>query len=116
VEQAIVEQLFVGFVGTYPPTRCGIATFTASLAKAMAPAGSGRRAGVVSCVELPGVVRHAPEVVAELVPGAIASREVVAAALDELDVVVLQHEFGIFGGEDARAGRSQRRPWSEVDP
>ncbi len=100
MKRPTVEQLSVGFVGTYPPTKCGIATFTASLAKAMAPAGSGRRAEVVSCVELPGVVQHPPEVVAELVSGSIASREAVAAALDELDVVVLQHEFGIFGGED----------------
>jgi polysaccharide biosynthesis protein PslF len=100
VKRPIVEQFSVGFVGTYPPTKCGIATFTASLAKAMAPAGSGRRAEVVSCVDLPGVVQHPPEVVAELVPGSIASQEVVAATLDELDVVVLQHEFGIFGGED----------------
>ena len=95
-----VEELSVGFVGTYPPTRCGIATFTASLARAMAPAGSGCRAEVVSCVDVAGVVQHPPEVVAELVPGSVASREAVAATLDGLDVVVLQHEFGIFGGED----------------
>jgi len=96
----MIEQLSVGFVGTYPPSKCGIATFTASLARAIAPAGSGRRAEVVSCVDVPGVVVYPPEVVAELVPGSISSREAVAAALDELDVVVLQHEFGIFGGED----------------
>ena len=98
--QPIVEQFFVGFVGTYPPTKCGIATFTASLAKAMAPAWSGRRAEIVSCVDLPGVVQQPPEVVAELVPGSIASQEAAVAALNELDVVVLQHEFGIYGGED----------------
>ena len=100
MKRPIVEELSVGFVGTYPPTKCGIATFTASLASAMAPAGSGRRAEVVSCVDMAGVVQHPPEVVAELVPGSVASQEAVAATLDELDVVVLQHEFGIFGGED----------------
>jgi len=36
----------VGLVGTYPPTRCGIATFTASLREAMAPL----RSGVVALV------------------------------------------------------------------
>jgi glycosyltransferase involved in cell wall biosynthesis len=100
VKQPTVEQLSVGFVGTYPPTKCGIATFTASLAKAMVPAGSGRRATVVSCVDVPGALRYPPEVAAELVSGSSASREAVAALLNKVDVVVLQHEFGIFGGED----------------
>ena len=95
-----VEELSIGFVGTYPPTKCGIATFTASLANAMAPAGSGHRARIVNCIDLPGAVPHAPEVVAELVAGSIASRKAAANALNELDLVVLQHEFGIFGGED----------------
>ncbi len=100
MKQPTVEQLSVGFVGTYPPTKCGIATFTASLAKAMAPAGSGRRATVVSCVGVPGVLQYPSEVAAELVSGSSASREAVVALLNEVDVVVLQHEFGIFGGED----------------
>ncbi len=95
-----VEQLSIGFVGTYPPTKCGIATFTASLAKAMAPAGSGHRATVVRCGDRRGAVPQAPEVAAELLPGSSASREAAAGALNEVDVVVLQHEFGIFGGED----------------
>ena len=98
--QPTVEHLSVGFVGTYPPTKCGIATFTASLAKAIAPAGSGRRAVVISCVGMPGMLRYPSEVAAELVSGSSASRGAVADVLNELDVVVLQHEFGIFGGED----------------
>lgn len=92
--------LSIGFVGTYPPTRCGIATFNASLARAMAQPASSSRIGIVSCVDEPGVVRHPPEVVAELVRGSSSSIEAAAAALGELDVVVLQHEFGIYGGED----------------
>jgi glycosyltransferase involved in cell wall biosynthesis len=95
-----VEQLSIGFVGTYPPTKCGIATFTAALSKAMTPAGSGHRAAVVNCVDAWGSGPQAPEVSAELVAGSSASREAAAEALNQLDVVVLQHEFGIFGGED----------------
>ena len=88
----------VGFVGTYPPTRCGIATFTESLRQAMAlPACE--RPGVVSCVHEPGVLAHPPAVVAELVRGSAASLDSAVAALDGFDVVVVQHEFGIFGGE-----------------
>lgn len=90
----------VGFVGTYPPTKCGIATFTASLAAAVAPPGSGWDFGVVACVDAPGSVRHPVEVVAELVGGSASSLGIAAARLDQFDAVVLQHEFGIFGGED----------------
>ena len=99
-ERPGVEELSVGFVGTYPPMRCGIATFTASLARAMAPSGAGIRVGVVACVDRPGVVQHPPELVAQLVSGSVASRIAAVAVLDEFDVVVVQHEFGIFGGED----------------
>ena len=87
-------------MGTYPPTKCGIATFTAALAKAMASARTGCRVGVVACVEHPGASTFPSAVVAELVSGVAASRETAAAALDHFDVVVVQHEFGIFGGAD----------------
>ena len=99
MKRPLVEELSIGFVGTYPPTKCGIATFTAALSKAMVPAGSRHRAIVVNCTDRPGAPQ-APEVVAELVQGSSASRTAAAAALAGVDVVVLQHEFGIFGGED----------------
>ena len=57
-------RLRVGFVGTYPPTRCGIATFTASLASALADAGC--RIGVVACVEAGAPLVHSAEVIAHL--------------------------------------------------
>ncbi len=88
--------LSVGFVGTYPPTRCGIATFTASLRTAMALPAS----GVVALVDKPGASRFGSEVVAELVRGSAASLEAAAIVLDDFDVVVVQHEFGIYGGRD----------------
>lgn len=100
MERPGVKGISIGFVGTYPPTKCGIATFTASLAEAMASAGSVRRVGVVACVECPGASTFPPGVVAELVSGSAASRASAAAALDRFDVVVVQHEFGIFGGPD----------------
>ena len=58
------------------------------------------RSGVVACVDEPGAVRFGPEVVAELVRGSAASLESAAAALESFDVAVVQHEFGIYGGED----------------
>lgn len=95
-----VDGFGIGFVGTYPPTRCGIATFTASLSSAMLGAGPDCRIGVVACVEHAGDSTFPPSVVAELVSGSPASLEAAAEALEQFDVVVVQHEFGIFGGAD----------------
>ena len=85
-QRAGVEELSIGFVGTYPPMRCGIATFTASLTRAMAPSSAGMRVGVVACVDRLGVVGHPPEVAVELVRGSAASRAA-AAATDRKSVV-----------------------------
>lgn len=90
----------IGFVGTYPPTRCGIATFTASLARAVLANDAACRVGVVACADPAERIEHPPEVVAALLPGSAESRSRAAAALSGFDVAVLQHEFGIYGGED----------------
>ena len=86
----------VGFVSTYPPTRCGIATFTASLRAAMDLPAS----GVVAVTDDPRGAQSPPEVVAELVNGIPASLDEAADALNTFDLVVVQHEFGIYGGAD----------------
>jgi glycosyltransferase involved in cell wall biosynthesis len=93
------DELAIGMVGTYPPTRCGIATFTASLAGALTRF-SRADVRVVSSVEREGAAQHPPEVVADLVAGSATSREDAAEALDGCDAVVVQHEFGIYGGRD----------------
>ncbi len=87
----------VGFVSTFPPTKCGLATFTASLAGALAPAW---RAGVVSCVEELGETASSPAVVYEWVRGSLASLHGSARVLEGYDTVIVQHEFGLFGGRD----------------
>ncbi|HEU6443798.1 MAG TPA: glycosyltransferase [Gaiellaceae bacterium] len=88
----------IGLVGTYPPTKCGIASFTASLGRALATCDTA--VGVIRCVDRPSPSASPVEVVAELVRGSSASRSQAARALDRFDVVVLQHEFGIYGGTD----------------
>lgn len=85
-----------GFLSTYPPTLCGLASFTASLRSAL-PAGSA--GGVVRLVDTVTDARPAG-VVGELVPGSVASARQAAALLNRDDVAIVQHEYGIYGGED----------------
>ena len=88
-----------GFLSTYPPTQCGLATFTASLATHV---GDGAEVGIVRVVDrFEADVRSA--VVHQLVTGATGSEVSAAAALNRFDVAVVQHEYGIYGGEDGAA-------------
>jgi glycosyltransferase involved in cell wall biosynthesis len=87
----------IGFVSTFPPTKCGLATFTASLARALAPECD---IGVVRCVDAANTGRNAPDVVAEWVRGSAASLAAARRVLDWYDAVIVQHEFGVFGGAD----------------
>ena len=89
----------VGLLSTYPPTQCGLATFTASLLRALTTSAPEGRAGVVRVVDSPTYLDR-PEVIAQLALNSPASEEPAAAALDRHDVVIVQHEYGIYGGAD----------------
>jgi len=85
-----------GILSTYPPTACGLATFSAALSKVLCANGSD--VGVVRVAD--GSPSSDPRVIGELVNGS--SRSVAAASelLNESDVAVVQHEYGIYGGAD----------------
>jgi glycosyltransferase involved in cell wall biosynthesis len=86
----------VGILSTYPPTPCGLATFSAALA-----AGLTSQAAEVRIVRVAdGSSTADPRVVGELVNGARGSAAAAAELLGECDVAVVQHEYGIFGGRD----------------
>jgi polysaccharide biosynthesis protein PslF len=87
-----------GFVSTFPPTQCGLATFTAALRDALLR-GTGDEGWVVRLVEAPAPGRN-DEVVAQLVAGDPASLFWAASELNQCDVAILQHEYGIYGGAD----------------
>jgi len=92
-----------GFLSTYPPTRCGLATFTEALASATPGAGD-PDSRVVRVDDLvptgPAVPGVRTRVVGDLRPGSTDSRVDTARTLDACDVVVVQHEYGIYGGPD----------------
>jgi len=90
----------IGFVSTFPPTVCGLATYTASLLNAIA---GDRRAraglGVVDLGEGPGAF-VAPEVAFHHRNGDVPSLRKATRVLNSYETVSIQHEFGIFGGSD----------------
>jgi glycosyltransferase involved in cell wall biosynthesis len=86
-------------LSTYPPTQCGLATFTAALlAHLPAP---GDQVAVVRVLDSPAP-RPAGEVVHDLVAGSAASASAAAAVLNSFDVAIVQHEYGIYGGPDGQ--------------
>jgi glycosyltransferase involved in cell wall biosynthesis len=86
-----------GFVSTYPPTLCGLATFTSSLRAELVS--SNRPGPVVRVVESPQR-RGRAEVVGELIAGVPGSVHRAAELVDESDVAIVQHEYGAYGGPD----------------
>ena len=56
--------------------------------------------GIVACTEPDAVTLHPPEVIAQLVSGSCSARADAVAAVADFDVVLIQHEFGIYGGAD----------------
>ena len=91
----------VGVVSTYPPRACGIGTFSRDLREALLLADS------IAAVDLVAIVRdddvdQAPEVVARIHQDERGDYAAAANVLERRgdDVVVIQHEYGIFGGHD----------------
>jgi polysaccharide biosynthesis protein PslF len=87
-----------GFVSTFPPTQCGLATFMAALRGALLH-GTADEGWVVRLVDSPEQ-RPCDAVVAQLIAGDSASVHHAAAQLDLCDVAIVQHEYGIYGGTD----------------
>jgi glycosyltransferase involved in cell wall biosynthesis len=88
----------VAVISTFPPTHCGLATFASALANGMSAVGA-REVGIVDVSE-GDIHNRPPSVVAHLVRGSSKSRLEAARIINGYDFLSLQHEFGIFGGDD----------------
>ena len=88
-------------IGTYPPTKCGIATYTSNLREAIATSRPAWSTKVLRVSEFEG---PPPDefVVGTWVNGDHESMQLAAARLNMFDCVLLQHEYGIFGGDDGQ--------------
>lgn len=86
-----------GFLSTFPPTRCGLATFSQALIEHLQAAGE--TAGVIRVMgesDPPG----GADVVGHLMPGSRLSILAAAVELNRFDLAVVQHEYGIYAGRD----------------
>ena len=87
----------MAIVSTFPPTACGLATFASALADGLERIG----------VERTGVVRSTTEsalpfddrVLSVLKSGSPKSMDLAASCLDDFDFALVQHEYGIYGGD-----------------
>ncbi|WP_246001636.1 glycosyltransferase [Allorhizocola rhizosphaerae] len=89
----------IGMVSTYPPTQCGLATFTASLRAGLAADDPSLFVGVVR-VGQAAPSFHDQDVAHVVASESEAGIQDAARALNKFDVAVIQHEYGIYGGAD----------------
>src|SRR5437879_8635261 len=90
----------IAFIGDHLPRKCGIATFTSDLLAAVAAAHPQSQCFSVSVTDIPGGYAY-PEVVRFEIEEQDLSSYLRAADflnISNVDIVCLQHEFGIFGG------------------
>src|SRR5437660_11997975 len=90
----------IAFVGDHLPRKCGIATFTSDLLAAVAAAHPQSQCFSVSVNDIQGGYEY-PEVVRFEIEEQDLSSYLRAADflnISNVDIVCLQHEFGIFGG------------------
>ena len=96
----------IAFVGDHLPRKCGIATFTSDLLAAVATAHPQSQCFSVAVNDIKGGYEY-PEVVRfEIEEQDLASylRAADFLNINNVDIVCLQHEFGIFGGPAGGAG------------
>lgn len=89
----------IAFVSTYPPRRCGIATFTSDLIHAIKQADPSTRARVAAIDERNSVRAYGSEVRWRIRQGSALPYRAAAREIDRsnADVVCVQHEFGLYG-------------------
>ncbi|MBR7837195.1 glycosyltransferase [Actinospica durhamensis] len=88
-----------GFLTTFPPTRCAVATHSLALAQHLHDPQRGDSCAIVHAVD-----RYRPRPPQDptvfLVKGRPWSAITAIEALNRFDVAIVQHDFGIYGGPD----------------
>jgi glycosyltransferase involved in cell wall biosynthesis len=92
-----------GFLSTYPPTQCGLATFCAALMRHLEDPAAGEHCGVVPVVDdvpIPQARRDSHDTKVRLVNGRPISALRAIDTLNQYDILIFQHEYGLYGGPD----------------
>jgi glycosyltransferase involved in cell wall biosynthesis len=90
----------IALIGDYLPRKCGIATFTHDLRQSIATQHPATECIVVPVNDVEGGYEYPPEVRFEIEEKELSSYRRAADFLNfsNVDIVSLQHEYGIFGG------------------
>jgi polysaccharide biosynthesis protein PslF len=83
-------------LSTHPPTPCGLATFSAALSDGLSA--NGADVSVVRVAD--GPPSPSARVIGELINGSAPSVAACSELLNQRDIAVIQHEYGIYGGVD----------------
>ena len=91
----------IAFIGNYLPRRCGIATFTTDLCETFSDQNPSLQVFAVPVTDIEEGYDYSERVRFEIKEQNIDSYKAAAdfLNLNDIDVVCLQHEFGIFGGD-----------------
>jgi glycosyltransferase involved in cell wall biosynthesis len=100
------KQINVSFIATYIPRQCGIATFTHDLANSVVDLmgeklSDGKPVNIIALTDTPEGYKYGSEVKFEIKDQKINDYKEAAYFLNHSpsEIISLQHEFGIFGGE-----------------
>ncbi|MEB3209275.1 MAG: hypothetical protein VKK63_10220 [Synechococcus sp.] len=90
----------IAIIGDYLPRKCGIATFSHSVCRALSEDTVTNECFIVAVNDLPEGYAYPPEVRFEIAEQDLTSYRRAADFLNltDTDVICLQHEFGIYGG------------------
>ena len=90
----------VVLVGSFPPRRCGIATFTCDVREALLAEAPETAVDVIAMTDEGGTHAYGDEVVFAIRQNSLADYLEAARRVDlsGADVICVQHEFGLFGG------------------
>ncbi len=87
-----------GILSSYPPTPCGLATFSAALASGLSQHDTD--VGLVRVLDAQGQRSANDRVIGELINGSPSSVLASSELLNQCDVALIQHEYGLYGGTD----------------